>query len=64
MTHSSRFWDWIAALSVGLLGTGCAPFLVFPGGQLRGTLDSSVIDDWGFTDEVEYVQIETRPERP
>ncbi len=54
----------IAWLFVGLLGTGCAPFLVFPGGELRGTLDSSVIDDWGFTDEVEFVQIQTRPDRP
>ena len=54
----------IASLFVGLLATGCAPFLVFPGGELRGTLDSSVIDDWGFTDEVEFVQIETRPDRP
>jgi hypothetical protein len=54
----------IAWLLMGSLGTGCAPFLVFPGGELRGTLDSSVIDDWVFTDEVEFVQIETRPDRP
>ena len=39
----------IASLFAGLLGTGCAPLLVFPGGELRGALDSSVIDDWGFT---------------
>ena len=54
----------IAGPFMGLLGTGCAPSLIFPGGKLRGTLDSSVIDDWGFTDEVEFVQIETRPDRP
>ncbi len=53
-----------AWLLVGLLGTGCVPFLVFPGGELRGALASSAIDDWGFTDEVEFVQIETRPDRP
>ena len=54
----------IASLFMGLLGTGCAPFLVFPGGELRGTPNSSVIDDWGLTDEVEFVQIETRPDHP
>lgn len=54
----------IAWLFMGLFGTGCAPFLVFPGGELRGTLGSSVVDDWGFTAEVEFVQIETRPDRP
>ncbi len=54
----------IAPLFVGVLSTGCAPLLVFPGVELRGTLDSRVIDDWGFTDEVEFVQIETRPARP
>ncbi len=54
----------IASLGLGLLGTGCAPFLVFPGGELRGQLDSTGIEDWDFTDEVEFVQIETRPERP
>ncbi len=54
----------ITWLFVGLLGTGRAPFLVLPGGELRGTLDSSVIDDWGLTDEVDFVQIETRPDRP
>lgn len=48
----------------GLLCTGCAPFLVFPGGELRGTLDPSGIEDWGSTDEVEFFQIETRPGRP
>lgn len=47
-----------------LLGAGCAPFLVFPGGELRGTLDSRVVEDWGFTDEFEFVQIQTRPHRP
>ena len=54
----------IAALLAGLLGTGCAPFLVFPGGELRGTIESAGIDEWGFTDEIEFVQIETRPHRP
>ncbi len=54
----------IASLFLGLLGTGCAPFLVFPGGELRGTLDSGVTEDWGFTDGVEFFQIETRPDRP
>ena len=53
-----------AWLLVGLLGTGCAPFLVFPGGELRGTPASSGVEDWGLTDEVEFVQIETRPDRP
>ena len=49
---------------LGLLGTACAPFIVVPGSELRGTLASGAIDDWIFTDAVEYVQLETRPEAP
>jgi len=64
MTYLWRFLSWLAWPVLLLLGTGCAPFLVFPGGELRGTLDSNAIDDWGFTDEVEFVQIQTRSDRP
>jgi len=54
----------IASLFAALLSAGCAPFLVFPGGQLRGMLVSTEVGDWGFTDESEFVEIETRPDRP
>lgn len=47
-----------------LLSLGCGPFLVFPGGRLRGTLDPSALVDWHHTDDVEFVQIETRPDVP
>ncbi len=64
MTHLGRFWNRLAWPVLVLLGTGCAPFLVFPGGELRGTLYSNAIDDWSFTDEVEFVQIQTRSDHP
>ena len=48
-----------------LLLTACGPsLLVVSGGQLRGTLASAPVSDWGFTDDVRRVQLETRPEAP
>ncbi len=56
--------EGLAGVFAALLGTACAPFLVFPGGELEGTPAAAVVEDWGFTDAVEFVQIETRPARP
>jgi hypothetical protein len=43
---------------------GCSgPFLLLPGGELEGPV-AETPDDWGFTDEVSTVQVETRPEDP
>ena len=63
------FKSWLECMRVGgllgcLLCTGCAPFLVFPGGELQGTLNAGVIDDWSHSDGVEFVQLETRPDHP
>ena len=42
-----------------LLATACAP-----GGKLGGTVATGTVDDWGFTDAVQTVQLETRPDAP
>ncbi len=49
----------IAILAVG----GCGPLVMIPGGALSGTVEP-VPDDWSFTDEVDTVQLETRPDDP
>ncbi len=53
----------LIAVSAFLLAAGCGPLLVFPGGKLDGTA-APVPNDWSFTQEVETVQLETRPEDP
>ncbi len=37
---------------------------VVPGGALRGTVASGVVDDWGSGDAMGRVQLETRPDAP
>ncbi len=54
----------VCMLMCSIGSTACAPFLVFPGGALRGAPAPHAVEDWGATDEVEFVQIETRPDRP
>ncbi len=47
-----------------LLATGCGgPFLVFPGGELRGEAVAQPVDDWSFVDSW-FVDLETRPGDP
>ncbi len=47
-----------------LLATGCGgPFLVFPGGELRGELVAEPVDDWSFVDSW-FIDLETRPGDP
>jgi len=46
-----------------LLALGCGPLVMVPGGELSGTV-KPVPGDWSFTDSVETVQLETRPEDP
>ncbi len=47
-----------------LLATGCGgPFLVFPGGELRGKAVAEPVDDWSFVDSW-FVDLETRPADP
>jgi hypothetical protein len=46
-----------------LLLVGCGPFLVIPGGELDGAV-SPAPSDWSFSDDVNTIQLETRPEDP
>ncbi len=50
---------WIVALCL----FGCGPLLVFPGGELEGAV-SATPDNWGFTEQIGTVQLETRPGDP
>ena len=45
------------------LTLGCGPLLTLPGGALSGET-RPVPTDWSFSDSVETVQLETRPEDP
>lgn len=51
------------AMSVLLFVVGCGPLLVIPGGRLDG-VPAPAPNDWSFIDEVDTVQLETRPEDP
>jgi hypothetical protein len=46
-----------------LLVLGCGPLVMIPGGSLSGDVQPAPAD-WSFTDEVETVQLETRPSDP
>lgn len=52
-----------APLIALLLALGCGPLVMIPGGALSGAV-KPVPGDWSFTDSVETVQLETRPEDP
>jgi hypothetical protein len=52
-----------SALALAAL-VGCdGPFLVFPGGELRGTVVDEPVADWSFVTDW-FVNLETRPEEP
>ncbi len=55
-----RWFSLVAALAL----TGCGPTVVFPGGELRGTVSSGTVSDWSFSDDTSTVQLETRPSSP
>jgi hypothetical protein len=47
-----------------LLVLGCGgPLVMIPGGELSGTVEP-VPRDWSFSDDVENIQLETRPGNP
>ncbi len=52
-------------LSAGLLLLlGCGgPFLVFPGGALRGEIVTEPVSDWSFADDL-FLDLEVRPSDP
>ena len=53
----------IALLSLSLMLGGCGPLVMIPGGELSGQVAATPAD-WAFTDAVDTVQLETRPEDP
>ncbi|MCA9506437.1 MAG: hypothetical protein KC616_25345 [Myxococcales bacterium] len=53
----------VAVLIAAALVVGCGPTLLLPGGELQGTPVEAPAD-WGFTQEVSTIQLETRPEDP
>jgi hypothetical protein len=56
----------LVALVAGLVlvfALGCDPFFTLPGGALSGEV-KPVPTDWGFTDEIDTIQLETQPEDP
>lgn len=48
---------------VALAAAGCEPMFVFAGGELAGT-EQPVPSSWKFAEDVDTVQIETRPDDP
>ncbi|MGH0032638.1 MAG: DUF2255 family protein [Myxococcota bacterium] len=61
MSHRSRRVFLCAAL---LLAVGCGrPFVLLPGGALEGTV-TPVPESWAFTDDIDTIQLETRPADP
>lgn len=51
-----------ALLAIALLGCG-GPLVMIPGGALSGPVEPAP-SDWSFSDAIEDVQLETRPEDP
>jgi hypothetical protein len=51
------------ALTLGFLLLACGPILVVPGGGLDRTT-SAVPTDWGWTNDISTIQLETRPADP
>jgi hypothetical protein len=61
-TRTRRTLASLAAAA--LLAAGCGgPFLLLPGGKLDGAA-SDPPDSWSFLDEIDTVQLETRPSDP
>lgn len=62
LTRDARIVFFSTLCSVALIGCG-GPLVMIPGGQLSGPVVSAPTD-WSFTDEVDTIQIETRPDDP
>jgi hypothetical protein len=60
--HGRLVFGMLAGLSLTLAACG-GPFLVFPGGALRGEVVSEAPTDWSFVDDA-FIDLETRPEDP
>ena len=59
----SRLIAVSSVLLVVLLLAGCGPFLLLPGGELEGSTTATP-DEWSFSNRVNTVQLETRPDDP
>ena len=53
----------VSTLLLAGLALACGPIVMIPGGRLSGT-EAPVPTEWSFTDEVDTVQLETRPDDP
>ncbi len=54
----------LALAAIALLALACGgPFVMIPGGELSGTVEPAP-SDWSFSDSVDDVQLETRPDDP
>ena len=61
---SGRSCTLAALTSLLLTLSACGgPFLVFPGGALRGEVVSEPPTDWSFVEDA-FIDLETRPENP
>ena len=60
--HGRLVLGVLAGLSLTLAACG-GPFLVFPGGALRGEVVSEAPTDWSFVDDA-FIDLETRPADP
>ncbi len=58
--HAPPAWVLLLGLVPAL---GCGPIGPLPGGRLSGSV-SGAVEDWSFVDDVETVQLETRPDDP
>ncbi len=59
----NKFVLLLAVISIASL-SGCnGPFVTFPGGALEGSMVAAP-ESWAFTDEVDTIQLETRPSDP
>ena len=61
--RSSNRSRTLTTLLIGFFALACEPIVMIPGGRLSGTVTPAP-EDWSFTDEVETLQLETRPEDP
>ena len=57
-------WSAVGGLVLaGMLASGCGPIVMIPGGELSGTV-APVPESWDFTNEVDTIQLESRPDDP
>jgi hypothetical protein len=59
----SRSSQLLAGTLASLAFACGGPFLVFPGGELRGQLVAEPVSDWSFVDST-FVDLEVRPDDP